>query len=278
MPNNAGVSQGSIRKPATFTPEKRRAAQLLAEGNITVQEVAKRLNVDRNTLWNWRKDPAFRAVVAEMDAELNQDALQLAITRRRERLARYNDRFNRYQQVIEERAAYYAERYPEVPGGTSGLLVETLKVVGSGPSAYTVTEHVLDHALSREMRELAKQAAIELGQWTERSALEATVAQQVVITERQVFHLPPRDLGALEGQFKEVRDADAIDALHARSTAHAQPTAEPEPEPTHLAQLAAKYAPEQPPIHEVRRARDLDRADTLHETEADRIQRLTGRQ
>lgn len=222
MPNNAGVSQGSIRKPATFTPEKRRAAEMLADGNLTVEEVARQLNVDRVTLWNWRKDPAFRAVVAEMDAELNADALQFAITRRRERLQKYDDRFNRYQQVIEERAEYYAEHWPEVPGGTSGPLVETLKVVGSGPAAYTVTEHVIDHALSREMRELAKQSAVELGQWTERSALEAAVAQHVVITERQVYHLPPRDIGALqrgesvEAGYTKVRDADAIDALQTR--------------------------------------------------------------
>lgn len=277
---NKGVSLSSARVPPVMTPDKLRAVELLAEGSTPIEQVAKQLGLNRRTLWTWRQEPAFLAALKAYEAELEQDSLRFAIARRRERLSDYDQRRFKFLQIVAKRAAWFAENRPDVPGGETGLLQIQLKVVGSGPAAYTVEEYLPDVALSRELRELNRAAATELGQWSEKTQVEAQVAQRVQIVERQVHHLPPRDIGALrtesvEADYKEVTNEQGIQQLRESTTAHAQSTAEPEP--TYLAQLVAKYAPDHPPFAEVRHAKDLDRAAELQETEADRIQRLTGR-
>jgi hypothetical protein len=57
----------------------------------------------------------------------------------------------------------------EVPGGTTGLLVRTKKMLGSGPTAYEVDEYKADAAASAEFRDTLVQAAKEMGQWQKKS-------------------------------------------------------------------------------------------------------------
>ena len=45
---------------------QRQAAILLAEGHDTVSSIAKRLGVDRTTLYNWKKRPDFQALTNQI--------------------------------------------------------------------------------------------------------------------------------------------------------------------------------------------------------------------
>lgn len=90
------------------------------------------------------------------------------IASRENRIAAANDRWDRMKRVIDERAA--DPTMEKVPGGRTGLLVRTYKIVGTGPSAYTVDEFAVDTGLLKEMRELEKEAAQEVGQWLEKIA------------------------------------------------------------------------------------------------------------
>lgn len=102
------------------------------------------------------------------------DAERLAIVARgiadkQNRVDALNDRWERMKQVIAERAE--SREYADAAGGETGLLVKTYKQVGSGENAQLVEEYAVDTGLLREMREHEKQAAQELGQWTEKQEI-----------------------------------------------------------------------------------------------------------
>jgi hypothetical protein len=63
----------------------------------------------------------------------------------------------------------------EAAGGTTGLLVRTVKSVGKGNDAELIDLYEVDTGLLREIREFSKQAAQELGQWTDHASIEHEV-------------------------------------------------------------------------------------------------------
>jgi hypothetical protein len=166
---------------------QRRAAELLAEDELTDAEIAARVRVGRVTLWRWKQEPAFRKVVRREAARLGSIEQRRAIARRTRRVASLDDR---WQEIAHRRAAMLeviAERAedPEmaaIPGGRTGLLIiKDRKEIGEGDSKTTVVKVAVDVALLREIREAEKelrehekQAAQELGQWTEQVAVAAT--------------------------------------------------------------------------------------------------------
>lgn len=143
-----------------WTEPRRRAALLLAEDELTDDEIASELGVNRATLWRWKQHPEFAAQVAAHVAELGDAAARYAIARKRRRVKALDDRWRRLHQVIAERGAAMRG----VPGGSTGLLVRRVKSVGTGPQQQIVEEYEVDGTLLREAREHEKAAAIELGQ------------------------------------------------------------------------------------------------------------------
>lgn len=152
--------------PWRWNKAKLEAAQLLAVDELTDQEIADKVDVKRQTLWGWKKRSEFAARVKELTDQLGEVAQRYAIGRRSRRVAALNNRWERMRKVIEERAADREMR--GVPGGETGVLVHTMKSIGSGPAAEKVDEYEFDAALLKELREHEKQAAQELGQWTEK--------------------------------------------------------------------------------------------------------------
>lgn len=143
------------------------AAQLVAEGDLTQDQIAERANTTRNTLYLWRKNPEFAGRVEEIREEFRQSVRQRGIAILEKRVEAQNTRWRKLQRVIDERAN--DPSFAEVPGWQTGLLTRDIKTVGFGPSAMTVNLFSVDTALLREIRELEKQAALEMGQWTEKS-------------------------------------------------------------------------------------------------------------
>ncbi len=64
-----------MKKTRELTPIQQRAITLLLQGKSQT-EIARELNIDRTTLWNWRtKDPVFTAELNKAQAELYAQAV-----------------------------------------------------------------------------------------------------------------------------------------------------------------------------------------------------------
>jgi hypothetical protein len=154
-----------------WTEARVTASELLAARNLNHEEIAQRVGVARSTLWLWRKLPEFAARVDEITEAIRSETRRIVIADKERRLAALNDRWNRMRLVIEERAN--DPDHAKAPGGGTGLLVRTIKSVrdndatGDGPKMADVEEFAVDTGLLRELREIEKQAAMELGQWDE---------------------------------------------------------------------------------------------------------------
>ncbi len=178
---------------------REKAALLVAEDKLTDEEIATKCGISRATLKRWRQRTEFAARVAEhrnrWAAELDAEG----IANRKNRVAMLNRDWGRLEQVIAERAA--DPEMADVPGGGTGLLVHTIKVVGVGQNAQRVDEYSVDTGLLREKREHAKQAAQELGQWTEKQEVTGKDGAPIVIREIRV-HEPsePQPAGDASGE------------------------------------------------------------------------------
>src|SRR5262249_42455138 len=130
-------------------------------------------------LWRWRQVKEFQARVDEISRQLDAECLRIGIARKVNRLRRLDDRARRIQRLIDARAA--DPDIAALPGGETGLVVRREKSIGSDPAAQLVTEAEADVALLRELREIEKQAAIELGQWEETAGVKAEVTVKVLV-------------------------------------------------------------------------------------------------
>lgn len=99
----------------------------------------------------------------ELREQFEEDALQYGLAKRANRLREKTERHSLLKDIIIARGA---EMIGEVPGGETGLLVRDYR----GKDAITRV-YKLDAALLKEMRDLEREIAIELGQWTEKREL-----------------------------------------------------------------------------------------------------------
>lgn len=187
-----------------WNSRRTRAAQMVAEDALTDEQIAKECGRSRMWLHNLKHDDRFKARVVGLVDQLRAELASRGV---RERLNRVDDlesqrtalqeRKKVLQRVIDERAEageqvvsrrnarYEAtplderdDRYPDgpplLPGVTTGVLARGMKAVGR----MAVETWEYDAALLSEMRgidaalmALSKQAAQELGQWTEKREL-----------------------------------------------------------------------------------------------------------
>ena len=129
------------------------------------------------------------------------------------RIDAYQDRWDRMMRLIEARAASGAAEHSGVPGADTGLLVCRRRSIGSAAFSEKVCEWRLDAALLKEMRELEKQAAVELGWFAERAAvrLRPEISDEVRTLAEA---LTPQELRELEQKLLAARQklAPAINA------------------------------------------------------------------
>lgn len=174
--------QGTHRRPTAWI----KAIPLVALDGQTDEAIAAEIGVTTRTLRNWKRQPAFAGEVQGLRDEFAAVARREAIMTVEGRVKEYAARHERMRLVIDQRAAAGGD----VPGAGTGLLVKTYKAIGSGESAFAQPEWSVDTGLLREMRELEKQAAQDLGQWADRKEHSGPGGQpiqtlEILFTERE---------------------------------------------------------------------------------------------
>jgi hypothetical protein len=183
------------RTPFEWTVARERAASMVADDELTDKRIAAEVGVTERTLDNWKKHPDFRARVDEIVQRLGRVAERYTVSRRAARLAWLQKRHDALDRLIAERAA--DPSMANVPGGTTGLLVRTVKVVGGGEHARQVEEYRVDTGLLEALLRLEKQAAIEAGQWVTKGEVREADGQprRSVLPEiGELRKLPPEEL------------------------------------------------------------------------------------
>ena len=113
------------------------------------------------------------ARIRELQETFSAGTIALEISNRNARVKALQNRWDRMRRVIDERAA--SPDFAEVPGGITGLLVKDYK----GKAADTLVYKV-DTGLLAELRNHEKQAAEELGQWSEKRELPEDALQNEI--------------------------------------------------------------------------------------------------
>jgi hypothetical protein len=165
--------------PWKWTKPKEEAAVLLAEDELTDEEIAAQVGITSRQMRVWKSRLEFVERIESLSRHMADPALRHAIARKARRIRDYEDRRRRMLSVIDERASQ--PEMTTVPGGQSGLLCHTVKSIGGGDNAQVVDEYEVDTGLLKELRELEKQAAMELGQWKE--GMEVSGAVQIKVIE-----------------------------------------------------------------------------------------------
>lgn len=159
----------------SWTRKREEAALLVAADELTNEQIADQLAITDRTLLRWKLEPAFKERVAEHVAAWRAEIRKRGITERQNRVDALNSRWEAMQLIVTERAVDMGGRsdegVPQIPGGSSGLLVRQFKVLGAGRNARFVEEYAVDVGLLRELRAHEEQAAKELGQWQDKLGL-----------------------------------------------------------------------------------------------------------
>lgn len=160
------------------------AAALVAADRLTNEQIGAAVGVARKTIERWKAEPAFAARVQEITEAARAEAMRQGIAVKAERIRDYQELRARAWRLIEARAAAGQQAVDAAatdddaarvlrsmfgrgalpPGIETGLMVKTIKVVGK----VTEEEWAVDTGLLSEIRNLDKQAAQELGEWTEK--------------------------------------------------------------------------------------------------------------
>jgi hypothetical protein len=158
------VKQNGTEK-LEWNEQLERAALFVAQDSLTDEKIADELGIGRTTLHRWKKDPEFIKRVKQIVEEIQAAIVARGIAERQNRIDALNRRWGLMDAVISQRAKTLAN---VAGGGNTGLLVRQVKGVGSGEAFQLIEEYAVDTGLLREMREHEKQAAIEVGDWTEK--------------------------------------------------------------------------------------------------------------
>lgn len=149
-----------------FTERLEKAARLLAEDDISDEQIAAECGVTRTALAKWKKRPEFAARVKEIADTYAERALRHGLARRERRITVLNDLHDGMLRVIAERAA--SSEYASLPGGKTGLVTKTQKGIGKGEDFQVVDVYEVDTGTLKEIRGIQEQAAKELGQWVDK--------------------------------------------------------------------------------------------------------------
>lgn len=167
-----------------WTDKAESAALLVASERHTNQQIAETLGVGKTQVDRWKTYPEFRARVDEHQEDFRATVRRRGIGQLERRVAALNDRWERMQRVIEARAEAYAD---DDHGGETGLIRRKLMGwSGKGEDKEPIFDYEFDAALLKELREHEKQAAQELGQWTEKRELTGQNGGPIELNMREL--------------------------------------------------------------------------------------------
>ena len=147
-----------MEQKRTLTVEQEKTAALIAEAELGIEEIANRMNISRGTIHYWRQTrPEFVELIETHRAEMRKAVREHGISIVENRIKASHRRWQKMHRLIEARA----ESHKDIPGGDTGMLVKDVKSLGEGA---TVDVYSFDAALMREIREIEKHAAEQLGQ------------------------------------------------------------------------------------------------------------------
>lgn len=158
---------------------KLRAVMLLVDGKWSDLEVAEAVHVHVDIIHSWKANPTFALKIKEILKGIEERLFQGTICNKVKRLQSMVERYEGMKQIIRERAACHS--FDTIPGGRAGLF-EWVK----GRARY-------DHLFAREMRELEKQIAIEMGQYIMK--MDATTQHNEVVVLKLGLGMSMDDLG-----------------------------------------------------------------------------------
>jgi hypothetical protein len=116
------------------------------------------------TLEAWSAAHGWQKRLADIAEAERQAIVTQGIADKARRVKAQNDRWDRMQRLLDARA----EANADLTGGDTGLVVREVTYL---PGGATRERHEFDAAVLRELRELEKHTAQELGQWTEKKEL-----------------------------------------------------------------------------------------------------------
>jgi hypothetical protein len=185
---NDGNKFGAGRKEGTTQGNKQALmakAAVMAANGASHTEIAEAVDRAPDTICEWAQTDEFKRLVQEQLDAARKVILETGIADRVERVKRLGKRWNQINEVFQARAN--DPGHISVPGWDTGLLCHEQKSLGSGDLATVVDVYKVDTATIKEEREISKQAAQELGQWTEK-----------VQTSYDLSNLSDEELEALE--------------------------------------------------------------------------------
>jgi hypothetical protein len=142
------------------------AAHMIADDRHSDMKISKILGMHFQTLAGWKKRPEFAARVAELVATYAEQATRAGLANRNNRIRLLQEQAEKIQTVIDERATDPA--MAAIPGGKTGLIVRTPKVIGDE----VLEVYRADVGLLKELRATNEQIAREKGEWQESVVVE----------------------------------------------------------------------------------------------------------
>jgi hypothetical protein len=145
-----------------WSKQLEQVAALLADGILTLDQIAATVGVSVPTIVRARRQPKFAARIEELLDDFRRTVRSHGIAVKERRIAAEVDVLERLQTIILERA----EKAPDnVPGAKTGLLVKRARTITNGKTAKIVEEWALDTGLLKAKLAAERHLAIELGQW-----------------------------------------------------------------------------------------------------------------
>lgn len=172
-----------------------KAAQLVAEDELTEETIAAEVGVNRRTLQRWKDRPDFANHVGRLRVEIAAALKAEGIRRRENRLAEYQDRHDRLKLIVEERARDPLNAF--VPGWKSGFLTHDVKF---GPEGEQVHLYKVDTGLLAAFLALEKQIAQDVGQWSEKDESALLGKKGTTVINTVYVGVPRPDFGAVAVQ------------------------------------------------------------------------------
>ena len=152
--------------PVLDNPKHEKFALSMAQGQAPAEAYVGAGYAERCAAQNanrFTKNEKIQARIREIRTMMSRELIALEITNRNNRLQAIQHRWDLMREVIFERGRH--EDYQRVPGGSTGLLTLDYKGKDANQPIYR-----FDAPLMAEMRLAEKQAAIEMGQWSEEPA------------------------------------------------------------------------------------------------------------